>query len=111
MTTDAHSSDLDKISEEKMAELLGTTKRALQAKRARKQIPEGVWLKIGRNIIYSLRRYDEWLESQWICPPGWKFSETPYASGSPGMDAGAAKRSPIPSRQRGLRRRPSLEIK
>jgi hypothetical protein len=111
MTTDAHSIDLDKISEEKMAELLGTTKRALQAKRARKQIPEGVWLKIGRNIIYSLRRYEEWLESQWICPPGWKSSETPYALGSPGMDAGAAKRSPTQSRRKGSQLRPYLEIK
>jgi len=73
MTTDYHPRDIDKVPEARMAELLGTTKRALQAKRARKQIPEGVWLKIGRNIIYSLRRYDEWLESQWTCRKGGGF--------------------------------------
>lgn len=47
MTAPTNSGDIDKVSEEKMAELLGTTKRALQARRARKQIPEWVWVKVG----------------------------------------------------------------
>ncbi|MNF86361.1 hypothetical protein D3C84_687940 [compost metagenome] len=111
MRANTNPGDMDKVSEEKMAELLGTTKRALQARRARKQIPEGVWIKIGRKIIYSKRRYDEWLESQWVCPPGWKSTETHCASGLPGTDAGAAKRSRIPSRRKGLQLHPFLEIK
>lgn len=40
--TAEHSFTLDKVSERQMAELLGTTVRALQTRRARKQIPEGV---------------------------------------------------------------------
>lgn len=102
---------MDKVSEERMAELLGTTKRALQARRARKQIPEGVWIKTGRQIIYSKRRYDEWLESQWICPPEWKFSATPSVSDSPGTDDVAMKRSRILSRKKGSQLHPFLEIK
>ena len=111
MRADTNPGDMDKVSEEKMAELLGTTKRALQARRARKQIPEGVWIKNGRQIIYSKRRYDEWLESQWTCPQGWNSTETHCAFGSPAMDAGAAKRSRIPSRRKGSRPHPFLEIK
>lgn len=111
MTAATDKGDLDKVSEEHMAKLLGTTKRALQAQRARKQIPEGVWIKIGRKIIYSKRRYDEWLESQWVCPQGWKSSETHSAFGSPGMGAGAVKHSLIPSRRKGSRLHPYLEIK
>lgn len=67
--------DKDHYSEKEFAELIGTTVRALQARRARGQLPEGVWIKQGRQTIYSKRRYYEWLESQWICPPGWKSSE------------------------------------
>jgi hypothetical protein len=111
MRADTHPGEMDKLSEEKMAELLGTTKRALQARRARKQIPEGVWIKNGRQIIYSKRRYDEWLESQWTCPQGWKSSETHCASGLPGTDVVAAKHSRIPSRRKGSQLHPFLEIK
>jgi hypothetical protein len=98
MTASTETDVLDKVSEEQMAKLLGTTKRALQARRARKKIPEEVWMKVGRKIIYSKRIYDEWIESQWICQQEWKFSELHSAFGSLGMDAGAAKRSLIPSR-------------
>lgn len=59
--------DHDKLTEEQFAEFLGTTVAALRTRRFRKQIPEGVWMKLGRETIYSKRRYDEWLESQWIC--------------------------------------------
>ena len=60
---------LDKIPEDKMAELVGTTRRALQGKRARGVIPKGVWNSIDSRIYYSIRRYEAWLESLWDCPP------------------------------------------
>ncbi|WP_162174769.1 hypothetical protein [Pseudomonas fluorescens] len=41
----------DKVPEEKMAELLGITKRALGAKRGRGQIPLGVWNKINAGLF------------------------------------------------------------
>ena len=46
----------DKITEKQMAEYLGTTYRALQAKRYRNQMPEGVWNLVGGTIYYSIRR-------------------------------------------------------
>lgn len=101
----------DKISEKRMAELLGTTARALQGRRDRGQIPEGVWNKIGRRIIYSRRRYDEWLESQWICPPGWRSEATQSVSVSLGAARGAAKPSRIPRRGRASQLHPVLEIR
>lgn len=60
----------DKLTEKQMADRLGTTVKALQARRSRGQIPNGIWNKIGNHIIYSVRRYDEWLESLWVSPPG-----------------------------------------
>ncbi len=36
----------DKVSESVMADILGTTRRALQGKRARGVLPEGVWSKV-----------------------------------------------------------------
>lgn len=56
---------LDKLTEEQMAMLLGTTVKSLQHRRYRGQIPEGVWMKRGKAIYYSIRRYEEWLESVW----------------------------------------------
>ncbi|WP_177324653.1 DUF4224 domain-containing protein [Pseudomonas sp. MOIL14HWK12:I2] len=55
----------DKLTEMQMADELGTSLKALQHRRYRGQIPEGVWMKHGRTIYYSLQRYDEWLESVW----------------------------------------------
>ncbi|WP_237142939.1 MULTISPECIES: hypothetical protein [Pseudomonas] len=101
----------DKVPEEKMAELLGITKRALEAKRGRGQIPLGVWNKINSRIIYSRRKYDEWLENQWIYPPEWKFSANHSEFASPGTVSDGAKRSPIPRRRKGLKLHPNLEIK
>ncbi|MGN8252243.1 hypothetical protein [Pseudomonas sp. SMV7] len=45
--------EMDKVTEERMAELLGITLRAFQTRRQRGKIPEGVWNKNGRNIMYS----------------------------------------------------------
>lgn len=55
----------DKLTERQMAAKLGITFRALQGRRYRGQIPEGVWIKAGRTTYYSLQKYDQWLESIW----------------------------------------------
>ncbi len=55
----------DKLTETQMADELGTSLKALQHRRYGGQIPEGVWMKQGRTIYYSLKRYDDWLESVW----------------------------------------------
>lgn len=51
--------DHDKVLEAKMAELIGTTTKALQRKRERGIIPLGVWNIIDGRVTYSKRRYDE----------------------------------------------------
>jgi len=45
---EAVAQEMDKVTEERMAELLGITLRALQTRRQRGKIPEGVWNKNGR---------------------------------------------------------------
>jgi hypothetical protein len=101
---------LDKIPEDKMAELVGTTRRALQGKRARGVIPKGVWNTIDSRIYYSIRRYEAWLESQWDCPPELNLLDSPSAFASPGTGNAAAKPSPIPKRRRGLRLPPTYAL-
>ena len=101
----------DKVPEQVMAAMLGITYRALQTRRSKGQIPEGVWNKVNGKIIYSRRRYDEWLESLWVCPPGWKSSATLSVSASCGTEQGSAKHSPIPRRKKGFRLHPVLEIR
>ncbi len=93
--------EMDKVTEERMAELLGITLRALQTRRQRGKIPEGVWNKNGRNIMYSRWRYEEWLESLWVCPLELKSEETRFESASLGMVSVEGKPSPIPRRRRG----------
>ena len=101
---------LDKIPEDKMVELVGTTRRALQGKRARGVIPKGVWNNIDSRIYYSIRRYEAWLESQWDCPPELNSLDSPSAFASPGMGNAVAKPSPIPKRRRGLRLPPTYAL-
>jgi hypothetical protein len=84
----------DKVTEKRMAELVGTTAKALQRKRERNIIPLGVWTKIDGRIMYSKWRYDEWLESLWNCQPVSSLSGNPSESVSPGTRSAAAKRSP-----------------
>jgi len=67
----------DKVTEKRMAELLGTTPKALQRKRERNVIPDHVWSKIDGRIMYSIWRYDEWLETQWGCPQELNLSQKP----------------------------------
>lgn len=47
-----------------MAVILGTTKKALESKRALGIIPQGVWNNFDGRILYSVGRYDAWLENQ-----------------------------------------------
>ncbi|MCY1302985.1 hypothetical protein D9M70_526720 [compost metagenome] len=96
--------DRDKLSEEEMAARLGITFRALQTRRLKKKIPHGVWNKINGDVIYSVKRYEAWLESTWDCPPELNLLGAPSASASPGQGQprrGAAKPSPIRKRPRG----------
>lgn len=86
--------DIDKVLEEEMARLVGTTPTALKRKRQRGTIPEGVYATIDGRITYSIRRYDQWVESQWPSPPGLNLSGKASASDSCGTAAGAVKPSP-----------------
>lgn len=87
----------DKVPEAKMAAILGTTKRALEGKCARGIIPQGVWNNFDGRILYSVGRYEAWLESQWACPPELNLQASRFESASRGREKGVAKRLPIPN--------------
>ena len=95
----------DKIAEKNFAEMVGTTRRALQGKRQRNIIPKGVWNEIDGQIYYSIRRYEAWLESLWDCPPELNSQASQSAFASHGS-SGAARPSPIPKRQKALKQQP-----
>lgn len=101
----------DKLTEKQMAEYLGTTARALEARRSRDQIPKGVWMKIGSRIIYSVRRYNEWQESQWLCPQELNLETLQSGSASYGTENGTPKPSPFPRRKRASQLHPVYAIK
>jgi len=103
--------DVDKVTEQKMADLLGCTKKALERRRQDGKVPEGVWIKHGGRIIYSKRRYDEWLESQWLYPEGSKSSATPSAFVSHGTVSVDAKRSPTPRHRKASKLHPTFAIR
>lgn len=102
---------LDKLSEKQMAERLGTTARALEARRSRGQIPEGVWRKIGTRIWYSVRRYDDWQESLWASPEALNYGATPCVSASTGTANAAQKPSSTPRRKRASQTPPVYAIR
>lgn len=113
-TADDQLIEHDKISEEEMAERLGITKRALQTRRLRGQIPFGVWNKFGRDVIYSVRRYEEWLERVWDCPPGSSLQGSRFESGSLGKEQshrGAVKPSPSRKRKKASQQPPLYVLK
>ncbi|MDT3716277.1 hypothetical protein QVM48_22235 [Pseudomonas soli] len=101
----------DKVPEEKMAELIGTTKRALEGKRSRGVIPEGVWKKIDGRIFYSIRRYEAWLEGSWGYPLESSSSASQSGSVLLGTVSVDPKRSHIPKPSRGSRRQPIYALK
>ncbi|MNG01046.1 hypothetical protein D3C85_1274910 [compost metagenome] len=92
----------DKVAEKNFAEMVGTTRRALQGKRQRNIIPKGVWNEIDGQIFYSIRRYEAWLESLWDCPPELNSRVSQSGFASPGNSA-AVRPSPIPKRRKALK--------
>ena len=101
----------DKVTEQQMAQILGTTDRSLEAKRARKQIPEGIWNRINGRIYYSRSRYEQWQEAQWYSPPELSYETVACAFGSTGTEAGAQKPLTTPRRKRALPLHPVYAIK
>lgn len=102
---------VDKVLEAKLAELVGTTRKALERKRERKIIPEGVWQKLDGRIIYSISRYNAWQESQWTCPPASNQSANDCASASPGKKSDGAKPSRTRKPPRASQRQPVYLIR
>ncbi|WP_258197927.1 hypothetical protein [Pseudomonas capeferrum] len=105
------SGDVDKVTEKRMADLLGCTKRALEGRRLRGAIPEGVWIKHGGRIIYSKKRYDEWLESQWIYPQGLTSITVHSDSGSCGKVVAEVKPFPTPRHKKASKLHPGFAIR
>lgn len=101
----------DKVTEQQMAEILGTTDRSLEARRARKQIPEGVWNRMNGRIYYSRSRYEQWQEAQWHCPMELNYEAIVSASASTGMAFDAQKPLTTPRRKRGSQLHPVYAIK
>lgn len=86
--------DIDKVMEEGLASLLGTTTIALKRKREKGVIPHGVYAKIDGRIMYSIRRYDAWVESQWpLGLPELTTTTEQSASALCGTVAGKARQS------------------
>tara|TARA_Y100001949_G_scaffold176520_1_gene190040 strand:- start:16351 stop:16701 length:351 start_codon:yes stop_codon:yes gene_type:complete len=102
---------VDKVYERKLAELIGTTPKALERKRQRGVLPPGVWEKIDGCIMYSLERYNEWAESQWGSPKASRSLGAPSASASHGRKSDVAKRSPILKRPRDLQQQQVYELR
>ncbi|MOA56291.1 hypothetical protein D3C78_1802450 [compost metagenome] len=94
-----------------MAELVGTTKRALEGKRSRGVIPEGVWKKIDGRIFYSIRRYEAWLEGSWGYPLESSSSERQSGSVLLSTVNVDPRLSRIHKPPRGSRRQPTYALK
>lgn len=101
----------DKVTEQQMAQILGTTDRALEGRRARNQIPEGVWNLVGRRVYYSRSRYEKWQESLWHCPQELSYATIHSAFDSAGMESDALKPLPTPRRKRASQLHPVYAIK
>lgn len=55
----------DKVTESLMAELLGVTRRALEGRRSTGAIPGDIWRKVDGRVMYSMKRYEAFLEGHW----------------------------------------------
>ncbi|QXH68622.1 DUF4224 domain-containing protein [Pseudomonas asgharzadehiana] len=55
----------DKVTESLMAELLGVTRRALEGRRSTGAIPADIWRKVDGRVMYSMKRYEAFLERHW----------------------------------------------
>lgn len=56
----------DKVTESLMAELLGATQRALEGRRSNGSIPGDIWRKVDGRVMYSMKRYEAFLEGHWL---------------------------------------------
>lgn len=63
------SSQREFLNERQMAEYLGITKRALEGRRYRGQFPTDVCVMIEGKWLYSVSRYEAWVESLWPARP------------------------------------------
>ncbi|MCS4310277.1 hypothetical protein M2397_000552 [Pseudomonas sp. BIGb0381] len=55
----------DKVTESMMAELLGVTRRSLEGRRYTGAIPADIWRKVDGRVMYSMKRYEAFLEGHW----------------------------------------------
>lgn len=65
------------LSERQMAEYLGISKRAIESRRSAGKYPPDVCIKIHGSWIYSLSRYEAWLESMWPLRPALALKNVP----------------------------------
>ncbi|MNZ72766.1 hypothetical protein D3C78_911530 [compost metagenome] len=101
----------DHVTEKAMAGIYGTTQKALETRRYRGQIPEGVWIRLHGRIYYSIKRYEAWLESQWECRQGSSSSARASASDSCATATAAAKPSPTRRPRRGSQPQPVFALR
>lgn len=95
---------VDKVLEKRLAELIGTTPKALEHKRLSGIIPHGVWLKEGGRIMYSLERYNIWAENQWLSQMASRPGATNSGSVLLGTVSVEAKKLHISQPRRGSQR-------
>lgn len=95
---------VDKVLEKRLAELIGTTSKALEHKRLSGIIPHGVWLKEGGRVMYSLERYNEWAENQWASRLVSKSGGTRSGSALLGTVSVEVNRLPISRPRKGFQR-------
>lgn len=106
-----HEPRVDKVLEKEMARLIGTTLVALRRKRHKGIIPPTVYATIDGRITYSIRRYDEWVESQWNCQPASSLSGSPSVSASCGTESADAKPCHTRKPRRVSKQPPVLELR
>lgn len=101
----------DHVTEKEFAALYNTTKKALEARRHRGQIPADVWKILHGKVYYSIRRYEAWLESLWSGQQVSSQSETESGSASCGKGSAAAKPSHTRKLRRASKQHPVLELR
>lgn len=95
---------VDKVFEARLAELIGTTSKALEHKRLAGIIPRGIWEKVNGRIMYSLERYNTWAENQWVSRMASKSEAAASGSALLGTVNVEASRRPISRPPRGSQR-------
>ena len=101
----------DHVTEKRMAEIYGTTPKALESRRLKGKIPETVWIKLHGRIYYSIKRYEEWLESQWECRQASSSSAKASVSDSCTTGTAAAKPSLTRRHRKGSQPQPIYALR